>query len=49
MTEAGVSALDLADGTSVKITPFYGARISKDRQEEAFKWLRDNNHADFDS
>ena len=46
MTEAGVSALDFADGTSVKITPFYGARISKDRQEEAFKWLRDNNHAD---
>ena len=38
MTEAGVSSLDLADGTSVKITPFYGARISKDRQEEAFKW-----------
>ena len=46
MTEAGVSSLDLADGTSVKITPLYGARISKDRQEEAFKWLRDNNHAD---
>ena len=46
LTEAGVSSLDLADGTSVKITPFYGARISKDRQEEAFKWLRDNNHAD---
>ena len=46
LTEAGVSSLDLADGTSVKIVPFYGARISKDRQEEAFLWLRNNNFAD---
>ena len=46
LQEAGVTSLDLANGTSVKITPFYGARISKDRQEEAFKYLRDNNHAD---
>jgi hypothetical protein len=46
LTEAGISSLDLADGTSVKIAPFYSARISKERQEEAFKWLRDNNHAD---
>ena len=46
MAEAGVSSLDLADGTSVKVTPYYGARISKDRQEEAFQWLRNEGHAD---
>ena len=46
MTEAGVSSLDLADGTSVKVTPYYGARISKDNQEEAFQWLRNEGHAD---
>ena len=46
LTEAGIKSLDLADGSSVKITPYYGARISKDRQEEAFQWLRTEGHAD---
>ena len=46
LTEAGVSSIDLADGTSVKVTPYYGARISKDRQEEAFQWLRTEGDAD---
>ena len=46
MQEAGVSSLNLSDGTSITVAPFYGARISNDRKEEAFQWLRANKFAD---
>ena len=46
MQEAGVTSLNLSDGTSVTVAPFYGARISSDRKEEAFQWLRANKFAD---
>jgi len=46
MQEAGVTQLILSNGTSVTVNPFYGARISSDRKEEAFQWLRANNFAD---
>ena len=46
MQEAGVTQLILSNGTSVTVSPFYGARISNDRKEEAFQWLRANNFAD---
>ena len=46
MQEAGVTQLILSNGTSVTVNPFYGARISNDRKEEAFQWLRANNFAD---
>jgi len=46
MQEAGVTQLILSNGTSVTVSPFYGARISSDRKEEAFQWLRANNFAD---
>jgi len=33
MQEAGVTQLILSNGTSVTVSPFYGARISNDRKE----------------
>ena len=46
MQEAGVSKLELADGTKVEVKPFYAAKIPESRNDEAFGWLRDNGHGD---
>ena len=46
MQEAGVSKLELADGTKVEVKPFYAAKIPESRNDEAFSWLRDNGHGD---
>ena len=42
MQEMNISTLKLADGSAVEVKPIYGASIPKDKQEGAFKWLRDN-------
>ena len=44
MQEAGVSKLELSDGTKVEVKPFYAAKIPETRNDEAFDWLRDNGH-----
>ena len=46
MQEMNISTLKLADGSAVEVKPIYGASIPKDRQEGAFKWLRDNGLGD---
>ena len=46
MQEMNISTLKLADGSAVEVKPIYGASIPKDKQEEAFKWLRDNGLGD---
>ena len=46
MQQAGVSSIKLDNGTSVEVSPYYYAKISEDRKEEAFQWLRENNHGD---
>lgn len=46
MTEAGMRKFVMEDGSMVDIKPFYGASISKARQAEAFKWLRDHGFDD---
>ena len=46
MQEAGVSKLELSDGTKVEVKPFYAAKIPESRNDEAFNWLRDNGHGD---
>jgi len=46
MQEAGVSKLELKDGTKVEVKPFYAAKIPESRNDEAFGWLRDNGHGD---
>ena len=38
--------MKLTDGSSVEIKPYYGARIPASRTDEAFDWLRENNHGD---
>jgi hypothetical protein len=46
MAEAGMKKFVMADGSLIDVKPFYGASISKARQAEAFKWLRDNGFDD---
>ena len=46
MTEMNISTLKLADGSAVEVKPIYGASISPDNKEKAFKWLRDNGLGD---
>jgi hypothetical protein len=44
--ERGVKSIKMKDGQSVEIKPFYTGTISKEKQEEAFEWLRDNGYED---
>ena len=46
MTEMNISTLKLADGSAVEVKPVYGASIPKEKQEEAFNWLRQNGLGD---
>jgi hypothetical protein len=40
MTEMNIKTMKLADGSAIEVKPIYGASIPKDKQEEAFNWLR---------
>ncbi len=44
--ERGVTSIKMKDGSNVEIKPFYTGTISKEKQEEAFEWLRDNGYED---
>ena len=46
MKEMNVTKLKLKDGASIEVTNFYSARITPDKQEEAFNWLRENGLGD---
>lgn len=46
MEERGVTSIKMKDGQAVDIKPFYTGSITKDRQEEAFQWLRDKGYDD---
>ena len=46
MQELNMSAFALADGSQVTLKATYGARIPKDKEEDAFEWLRQRNEAD---
>ncbi len=46
MEERGVKSIRMTDGQSVDIKPFYTGSITKEKQEEAFQWLRDNGYDD---
>ena len=46
MEERGVKSIRMTDGQSVDIKPFYLGSITKEKQEEAFQWLRDNGYDD---
>jgi hypothetical protein len=44
MDERGIEEVRLADGSSIKVTDFIQARISKANEEAAFQWLRDTHN-----
>ena len=46
MDEMHITKLKLKDGESVEVKKIYGASIPKERQEEAFSWLRNNGLGD---
>ena len=46
MEERGVRSIKMKDGQSVDIKPFYTGTITKEKQEEAFQWIRDNGYDD---
>ena len=46
MAEHNISELKLDDGSSISVSTFYSASIPKDRSDEAFTWLVDNNFGD---
>lgn len=46
MAEHNISELKLDDGSSISVSTFYSASIPKDRADEAFTWLVDNNFGD---
>tara|TARA_R110000796_G_scaffold19904_5_gene59525 strand:- start:339 stop:905 length:567 start_codon:yes stop_codon:yes gene_type:complete len=46
MEERGVRSIKMRDGQSVDIKPFYTGSITKDKQEEAFQWLREHGYDD---
>ena len=46
MQEMNITKLKLKDGQSVEVGNFYSASILPDKQEDAFKWLRENGLGD---
>ena len=46
MEEMNVKKLKLKDGASIEVTNFYSARVTPEKQEEAFNWLRDHGLGD---
>jgi|TARA_E500000318_G_scaffold93338_1_gene92378 hypothetical protein len=46
MQQAGVSSIKLEDGSAVTVSPYYYAKIPEDKKNDAFAWLRSNNHGD---
>ena len=46
MLEHNMTSLGLTGGSKLIVEKFYSASIPKDKREEAFDWLVDNNHGD---
>ena len=46
MAEHNITELKLEDGSSISVSKFYSASIPKDRADEAFRWLVDNDYGD---
>ena len=46
MSEHNITELKLEDGSSITVKTFYSASIPKDKSNEAFQWLVDNNFGD---
>ena len=46
MQEMNITKLKLKDGASIEVSAFYNARITSEKQEEAFNWLREHGLGD---
>ena len=46
MQEMNITKLKLKDGAQIEVTNFYSAKITPEKQEEAFNWLRSNGLGD---
>lgn len=46
MQEYGMQDFTLTDGTHIEVKKVYSASIPRDKKEEAFAWLVENNHGD---
>jgi hypothetical protein len=46
LAEHGLSELKMADGSKITVSQVVQAHISKDKQEPAFDWLRENDFDD---
>ena len=46
MKDMNITKLKLKDGEAVEVKKIYGATIPKEKQEEAFEWLRNNGLGD---
>ena len=46
MQEMNITKLKLKDGASIEVSAFYNARITPEKQEEAFNWLREHGLGD---
>jgi hypothetical protein len=46
LAEHGLSELKMEDGSKITVSQFIQAHISKEKQEDAFDWLRENNFDD---
>jgi len=46
MENMNITKLKLKDGQTVEVSNFYSASILPDKQEDAFKWLRENGLGD---
>jgi|TARA_R100001530_G_scaffold15220_2_gene13609 uncharacterized small protein (DUF1192 family) len=46
LTEMGLSAFELEDGSKISLKQTYGAHIKVDNKEAAFTWLRDHEFDD---
>ena len=46
MAELNLSKINLEDGSSISVDKYYSASIPRDKQEEAFNWLVQNDHGD---
>lgn len=44
MSEAGVNAFELSDGSKITVKPFYGASITDENRQGCFGWLEENGH-----
>jgi hypothetical protein len=46
LAEHGLSELKMEDGSKITVSQFIQAHISKEKQEDAFDWLREHNFDD---